>query len=204
MKKTMILLAGYPATGKTFLCNQILKKYPDFVVISQDEIKENLWEQYGFNNLEEKIELEMQAWEMYYEIIEKNMKKSNSIISDYPFSQKQKGGLEKFSKTYEYQVITFRLIGDIDILYQRSLKRDLDQGRHLAHLVTCYHKGDILKDRRKADELVTYEIFKERCKMKGYDKFQLGHLFELDVTDYAKINYDKILTQLGELLDENE
>ncbi len=203
MKKTMILLAGYPATGKTFLCSQILKKYSDFAVVSQDEIKENFWEQYGFDHLEEKVRLEMQAWEKYYQTIENHLSKDISVISDYPFSEKQKGRLEQLAKTYQCQVITFRLIGEIKILYQRSLKRDLDQSRHLAHLVNCYHKGDVLQDRRKADGLVTYEIFKERCETRGYDKFQLGYLIELDVTDYTKINYDEILIKLGELLDEN-
>ena len=58
MKETMILLAGYPATGKSYLCKQILEKYPQFQVISQDDMKEALWDEYGFDNMEEKTKLE--------------------------------------------------------------------------------------------------------------------------------------------------
>ena len=41
MKKTIVLLAGYPATGKSYLCNKILEKLPDFLIVSQDDMKEN-------------------------------------------------------------------------------------------------------------------------------------------------------------------
>ena len=54
MKKTLILLAGYPATGKSFLCNKICSRYPEFRILSQDELKEALWDEYGFDNMEEK------------------------------------------------------------------------------------------------------------------------------------------------------
>ena len=51
MKKTLILLAGYPATGKSFLCNKICSRYPEFRILSQDELKEALWDEYGFDNM---------------------------------------------------------------------------------------------------------------------------------------------------------
>lgn len=124
-----------------------------------------------------------------------------SVISDYPFSEKQKGRLESLSLTYGYQVLTIRLTGNIDVLYERSRNRDLEPSRHLAHLVTRYQEGDVLEDRTKADALVTYEIFKDRCLNKGYDKFQLGSLIELDVTDYEKVDYEAVLDRVDEILD---
>ena len=67
MGKTIILLAGDPATGKSYFCNKIRGQYPQFRVISQDAIKERLWDEYGFDSVEEKTALEMQSWEMFYE-----------------------------------------------------------------------------------------------------------------------------------------
>lgn len=63
MKKVLVLLAGYPATGKSFLCNKILEKYPEFQIVSQDTMKEELFDEYGFNNLEEKVKLEQISWQ---------------------------------------------------------------------------------------------------------------------------------------------
>lgn len=42
MKKSLILLAGYPGTGKTYLANLILVKFPNIGFLSPDEIKEKI------------------------------------------------------------------------------------------------------------------------------------------------------------------
>ena len=202
MKKSLILLAGYPATGKSYMCNLILKKYPQIVTINQDEYKEQKWDEFGFDNIEEKTRLEMMAWDEYYASLEENMNNGNSIISDYPFSEKQRGRLEMLSGKYGYEVITIRLLGDIDTLYKRSKKRDLDPHRHLGHMVSCYHKGDVMEDRSQADCLVTYDIFVDRCLHKGYNKFQIGHLIDVDATEFANIDYDGIIAKVGAVCEE--
>lgn len=202
MKKTIVLLAGYPATGKSYLCSKILEKLPEFTVVSQDDMKEELFDQYGFNNMKEKVQIENKSWTLYYETMEKCLKHGTSIISDYPFSHKQKGKIAALSETYGYQVVTYRLIGDLDTLYERSKKRDLDPKRHLSHLVSSYHKGDVLEDRSQADSLVTYDVFMDRCKNRGYGTFQLGHLIEVDVTHYEKIDYPEIVGKLEKLVSE--
>ena len=158
MKKTLILLAGYTATGKSYLCSQICSKHPEFRILSQDELKEGLWDQYGFDNMEEKTVLEMKSWELYYEKMDQEMEAGEQIISDYPFSEKQKGRICALAEKNRYQVVTFRLVGDIDTLYQRSRGRDLAPDRHLGHLVSRYHKGDSMEDRSRADCLVTQEV----------------------------------------------
>lgn len=202
MKKAIILLAGYPATGKSYMCNLILKEYPKFVTVNQDELKEEKWEQFGFDNLEEKTNLEMLAWKEYYDTLEQKMGEDAGIVSDYPFSDKQKQTLADLAQKFNYSIITVRLVGDIDKLYERSRKRDLGPNRHLGHLVSRYHKGDVMKDRSQADCLVTYEIFRDRCLNKGYDKFELGYLIEIDATDVTKIDYPEIISKIKEFLNE--
>lgn len=200
MRRTMILLAGYPATGKSYFCNKILEKYPQFSVISQDELKEGLWDKYGFDNLEEKTALEVQSWEIFYRNMEQKMEAGEFLISDYPFSGKQKGRIQDIAERNGYQIITIRLKGDIDVLYERSRKRDLSSSRHLGHLVSRYHKGDVLDERGKADMLVSYEVFRQRCLERGYDKFALGYLIEVDVTDYGRIDYPGIMRRIGQIM----
>lgn len=199
MQKCMILLAGYPATGKSYMCRKIQERYPGFISVNQDEIKEQKWDEYGFDNLEEKSRLEQRAWEEYYASLEQNMEEENLLISDYPFSDKQKTRLEELSNRYGYSVITIRVIGNIDQLYKVSRMRDLDQSRHLGHMVSKYHKGDSMEDRSKADCLVSYELFKDRCLHKGYDTFQLGELIQVDASDYNQIDYQAILNRIGEI-----
>ncbi|MCG0049739.1 AAA family ATPase (plasmid) [Priestia aryabhattai] len=196
MDKVLILLAGLPGTGKTYLSNIIKKELGTFYMLSQDELKEHYCEVYGYNNLEEKKEIEKITWQKYYEIMDQLMQIGSNVMSDYPFSQKQKPKIEQLAERYSYNVITIRLIADLDLLFERQKKRDLDPERHLSHIVTSYKKGDYLADRSKADNLLTYEEFIKRCTTRGYNTFELGKLYELDVTDYSKVNYSKLLEDI--------
>lgn len=58
MKKTLILIAGPPATGKTYLVNLITEIQPKLYKITPDELKEDIADSKGFNNLVEKASLE--------------------------------------------------------------------------------------------------------------------------------------------------
>ena len=86
MKKTLILLAGYPATGKSYLCSQICSKHPEFRILSQDELKEGLWDQYGFDNMEEKTVLEMKSGDLDYENLGPEMAPGHQIRAVFAFS----------------------------------------------------------------------------------------------------------------------
>ncbi|MED4074224.1 AAA family ATPase [Priestia endophytica] len=196
MDKILILLAGLPGTGKTYLCNIIKNNLGTFYKISQDDLKEYYSDIYGFRNLEEKQDIEKRAWTKYYEIMEQQMEAGSNIMSDYPFSQKQKPQIQQLVERYDYEVLTIRLIADLDVLFERQKKRDLDPTRHLSHIVTSYKRGNHLANRSNADNLLTYEEFITRCTTRGYDTFELGKLYEVDVSDYTKVNYSKLLEDI--------
>lgn len=198
MEKKMILLAGYPGTGKSYLANMLMKENPDLKILSPDDIKEEYWDEFGYDTLTEKEALIQKSWEAYYKRMEKMMTESYSFISDYPFSKKQKSRLEELSIKYQYKVITVRMVGDIQILYERQRKRDLDQSRHLGHMMNHYHKGDFLKDRTKADSILSYEEFFDRCTTRGYDTFTLGKTYEIDVSDFARVDYNDIIKKIAD------
>jgi predicted kinase len=196
MDKLLILLAGLPGTGKTYLSNIINSKLGSVYKLSQDDLKEYYCDMYGFRNLEEKQSIDKISWAKYYEIMEQQMQVGSNIMSDYPFSQKQRPYIQQLVERYGYQVITIRLIADLDVLFERQKKRDVDPARHLSHIVTSYKKGDYLADRSHADNLLTYEEFINRCRTRGYDTFELGKLYEVDVSDYTKVNYSKLLEDI--------
>lgn len=204
MEKVLILLAGYPGTGKSFLGSIIKKKLGILTIISPDELKEDYFDYYGFRNLDEKEELINLAWEKFYDVLESQMVLGNNVILDYPFSDKQKPIISRMSERYHYKVITIRLIADLDILFERQKKRDLDATRHLSHIVNTYKKGDILQNREDADNLLTYEEFIRRCTTRGYDSFELGELFEVDVTDYATVDYSALLESVSNWLENGQ
>ncbi len=200
MKKTLILLAGFPGTGKTYLANKIRDWQPEFILLSPDAIKEKFWDEQGFDNLAEKEATIRLSWEYYYGKLCDYMQEGLAVMSDYPFSDKQKARLAALTGQYGYQVITLRMTGDLAILFERQKRRDLDSSRHWGHVLTSYHQGQQPADRRKADALLDYDEFSKRCLTRGYGEFSLGYLIKLDMTDFNAVDYEELCRQLEQLL----
>jgi predicted kinase len=200
MDKYLILLAGSPATGKSYLVNQIKQVLPDIFSITPDEIKEILADSVGFNNLAEKKELEKEVWKFYYQVLGLYMGIGKRfILSEYPFSDKQKQQLVELTTTYDYQVITIRLVSDFEKLWARRKLRDVQSDRHLSHISTHYHFGDQLENRALADDLITKEAFKKIIEERQYNHFSLVTLYEYDVSDFSKVDYTGLLQKLANL-----
>ncbi|MGG5373121.1 AAA family ATPase [Enterococcus sp. AZ196] len=204
MKKYLILIAGSPATGKSYLINEMRRVLGDFFLITPDEGKEILADQIGFDNLTEKNELESKVWTFYYNALSLYMEAGKRIVvSEYPFSDKQKTKLKNLAERYHYEPITIRLVADFDVLWHRRKARDVEPDRHLSHIMTHYHFGDTLIDRTQADNLITKEAFREIIDARGYNQFQLGHLTEFDVSDFSTVNYEPFLKELAEQIAQN-
>lgn len=201
MKKYLILLAGSPATGKSYLISQLMEKLSPTVLITPDDIKETLADNVGFDNLSQKAELEGVVWQFYYQLLDSYMRMGKRyVLSEYPFSDKQKMKLKILAATYQYEVITIRLDADFETLWQRRQKRDVQLDRHLSHIMSHYHFGDKLDDRSKADNHITRDAFLDIVTQRAYNQFQLGKLFELDVTDFSKVDYPAFINELVEYL----
>lgn len=201
MKKYLILLAGSPATGKSYLISQLMEKLSPTVLITPDDIKETLADNVGFDNLSQKAELEVDVWQFYYQLLDSYMRMGKRyVLSEYPFSDKQKMKLKILAATYQYEVITIRLDADFETLWQRRQKRDVQLDRHLSHIMSHYHFGDKLDERSKADNHITRDAFLDIVTKRAYNQFQLGKLFELDVTDFSKVDYPTFINGLVEYL----
>lgn len=201
MKQTLILLAGYPGTGKSYLAELLMKQFTGFEILSPDEIKEEFWDAYGFRNEQEKEELIQKSWVEYYHRMEWKFTRGISLLSDYPFSHKQHDQLQEVCDKHHVQIITIRMIADLDVLFERQKKRDLDASRHLGHIVKKYHKGICLKCHEEADNLLDYDEFIQRCTCQGYGTFALGTTLQLDVTDFATAPYGELMIRINELLE---
>lgn len=202
MKQTLLLLAGYPGTGKSFLANMIMNKISAFVLCSPDDIKETYWDAYGFQSLNEKENLISRSWVTYYQQLECYFVDNKSVISDYPFSEKQKNKLNELTSINKVQIMTIRLVGDITTLFERQKKRDIESTRHLGHISLQYHKGMQL-NHEEADNLLDYEEFNKRCTTRGYGEFALGETIEIDVSDFSCVDYSLLLKRIYNYTKEN-
>ncbi len=202
MKRTLLLLAGSPATGKSYLIDKIRQVVPNLVLISPDSIKESLADKYGFDNLIEKEKLEIKVWQSYYHLLDDYMQIGQKVIvTEYPFSNKQAFDLKFIATTYQYQIMTICLNAEFEILWKRRYQRDRELGRHLSHLVSSYHYGDELIDRDLADNQITKKEFQDIIKKRAYSNFELGYTIKQDVSDFTKVDYDALMQKIQTLVD---
>lgn len=200
MTNAIVILAGYPATGKSTFTAALLQRHPDFILMTPDMIKERMWEDIGFDNAQQKDELERSVWVEYYNEIERIMRQGQRIITDYPFSEKQYANLKYLVKKFEYGSVTIRFVGELPVIYERLRQRDALGHRHLAHIVSHYRKSTTLENPSDADQFVDFDLFKWRITSKHYGEFCLGELIEVDATDITSINRNDIVDQLDKKL----
>lgn len=198
MKKYLILLAGSPGTGKTYLLQLLKQRLPDMYTITIDEIKEYYADSVGFDDLSQRAEQERtKVYPFFYRALELYMEAGKKVIvSEYPFSDKQKGRLRDLADTYAYEVITIRLTADFEVLWERRYQRDREPERHLSYIMDHYHYGDSLEDRSLGTTHITKEEFRRIINERKYAEFALGTLYEFDVTDYQQVDYGPLLDQL--------
>ncbi|MEK4299672.1 hypothetical protein MKY30_09795 [Oceanobacillus sp. FSL W8-0428] len=68
--------------------------------------------------------------------------------------------------------------------------------RHLDHIVKEYYKDKTTIKNNETDNLLNYNEFIHRCKTRGYEKFALGKLYEIDVTYYSNVNYPSLIAEV--------
>ncbi len=196
--KKVILLAGYPATGKTYMSNIIREEHPIAMYLSQDEVKEMMYDMVGFSNLIEKNELIEFAREVFYDIVKMSLLRNEILLLDYPFSDKQMDFLKSLSNENDVEFMTVRLIADLDVLYERRVKRDLASTRNKGHILEKYHGYESYT---QSTYPLSRSEYKQNCIKGKYAQFEFGKLIEIDVTVYEQIDYNSINKKVNEFLE---
>ena len=119
--KILILVAGAPGTGKTYSVNIIRQAFPALRTLTLDRFKEDIWDEIGFDDIEQKKSLNKEAQLRFIRAMRRLMIWEKPIISDYPFSDKQRDDIEKSADDYGYHIVTVRLEAPDQVLYELSL-----------------------------------------------------------------------------------
>ncbi|MBK0331543.1 AAA family ATPase [Brachybacterium sp. MASK1Z-5] len=195
--RLLLLIAGYPGTGKSRIAELVQEHLGPFRSVSIDDLKEQLYDQEGFADADAKGHLDRAALELFFARVHAAMANGVRVLAEYPFSDKQKEVLAATCRRYGYRAVTVRLVADFEVLFERQRRRDQDPTRHLGHLVDAYEPGDTLADRRAAPQLLSVEVFLGRYLHRGYGEFALGDLVEIDTTDFAQVDDADVLARIG-------
>lgn len=198
MNGALIIVTGPPGSGKTSFAERIHMHFSDFTFLSYDTVKEDFFDMYGFNNLQEKDLLNARSLEEFYHVVDEKMQFQTKLLIEYPFCKKHEKELRGLVSRYKYPCVTVILSGSFDILYMRSINRDMTVKRHPGHLAKCYHKNKAVLPEDMIS-MVTLETFKDTCIKKNYN-IRVGSSLIVDVNDYKEIDYNRIFLQIDAAL----
>ncbi len=200
--KLIVFITGLPGTGKSYACNLICQRFPQFIPVSYDRIKELFWDTYGFDSHEEKVAINDRSLEFYYRYLDEQMNHHNVLLAEYPFCQRQRDELARLVRKNGFNAVTVCLEGDLDVIYDRQKNRDEHDPRHPGHLGDVYHVEEYEKYVNGPHYDYTKEQYWQLHSHKDYH-LHIGREFDIDVTDFSKIGYEEVIKEIERILEDN-
>lgn len=121
-----VIIRGMGGSGKTTLCKEIKKVHPDFVHLSLDDFKVQVFERHGYRCKKERDWLNEMAVNLYFTVVEAFLKQRIPLLLEHSFNDKHKKLVYLLSG---YSTISIKLLGDSRELYDNMIKRDLSGNR---------------------------------------------------------------------------
>ena len=127
----LILINGDLAAGKSSLADALSLSL-SIPCFKKDPIKERFCDMYGYSNREENRKLSVMAVNYMIDAFERFASLNSDVILEANFRNDELSRIKEIADKYKVDVISLILRGDIDILYERFLKRL--PTRHKAHM----------------------------------------------------------------------
>jgi len=186
MSRHLLIVTGYPGSGKSHFAGSLLRAFPDLRSMSFDALKEVWWDRKGFDDADEKRALNDRCLEAFWRQLDEAMRGGEDILIEYPFCRKHVAALTRLIDQNGYRPVTVVLAGDPEALYNRFERRDAAApDRHPGHLCDTYHKDGLQVPKKRQ----TLEEYARECRDKDYF-INLGDTLTLDMTDFSKFDED--------------
>lgn len=195
--KKCIIVTGIPAAGKSTMA-AYLSKSLKLPLISKDKIKEQLFDEIGFQSREEKNQLGATAMQLMYGMADELMRCELPFILENNFENASREGLMELLNRHGYWGITVTMTGDYHVIYDRFVDRNQSPERHRGHVVNdCYPE----KEPGHYVAPPSYEGFVSGIQKRGMDSFAAnGRQIVVDTTDWTKVDFDMLRSCLHEEL----
>ena len=134
-KNNLVIITGDSVSGKSTIIKSI---YKDYVTISVDDIKENLFNSYydikkSKMNYTSKQMMSDGSFNIFWKMLEELMKKSVNCAVEYPFNEHHIKAFNKLIKKYNYQCTLIIIYVSKYTRLKRQIKRIKDESRHKGH-----------------------------------------------------------------------
>lgn len=181
MERTLIIVAGMPASGKTTFADY-LSQTLRLPLVCKDRIKETLWERthYDGSIREEAQKYGGMAYDLSFHFCQCLMQTGMPLIFESNLGAACPPDLARLVERYGYRVITVLFDGDMETVHRRFLEREQ----------TTRHPG-LVSGSRFAD-LETFTRAMAPCREFSYG----DRVLRVDTTDFDRVSYADIVKQI--------
>ncbi|MCL2198507.1 MAG: ATP-binding protein [Defluviitaleaceae bacterium] len=179
MKSKIILISGYPATGKSTFAKK-LSEHLGIPCFKKDTIKEAMADGFGADSEEIFKKGSVATFSVMCHIAECFLKIGTPCILESNFRLSEGEELEKLTKNSGCKVLTYVFAGDPETLYERCAIRDNSGERHWVHMAAG---KDYFKN-----------AFIDGCIKHKIGQIEVGEVINVDATDFGKIDFDELLS----------
>ena len=162
MQNTLIIVSGMAAAGKTTFAKWLSQEI-GVPLLSLDD----LWDELGTASI---------PFAQYWNLCEDMMRRSESLIVEFGFDERQKPKLNELVEKHSYQAVNVHFFTSIEVAHRR------------------------FNDRRKYDmggakPQITLEDFADIAESPIKFKFS-DNAINVDTTDYSNVSYEDIAKQI--------
>jgi predicted kinase len=176
----MIIVNGFPATGKTTLARYLAGQL-NLVSIHKDDIKETLFDTVGWSDRAWSRKLSSATYALIYYFAESQLKARNSFILEANFRPETASPrFQELLSRYPCTCIQLLCTAEPKIVLERYRQRWESGARHPGHV-----EIEAIKD---------LELEIQRGEVKPLDIG--GTLIEVDTTDFSRVDYRAILKKI--------
>ena len=184
MNNKLIIVTGFVATGKTTF-SQKLSNTLNIQCFNKDYIKAVLGENLDIETSVQKSRLSVTSFNLIMHIIENFMEKQKPIIVESNFKILEGQKINELIIKYNYDALTFLMLGDLKTLHKRFVERD--------------DKPERDKANRSEGAFNDYDKFEKAIKPLG--EFNIGgKILKIDASNFSNINYEKYIEEAKSFL----
>ncbi len=173
-----MFVVGLPCSGKSSLAHRLSVDL-GLQVLAKDEIKERLFETLGFSDRAWSEKLGGASFDLLYWSMEKLLAAGASFIVDADFSDPDRATryLAVLMERYPFRSLQVSLFAPGDVLFERFRQRSTSGERHPGHV-----------------DHLNFQEFKPALMKGKRERLDLsGETYEVDTSDFSKLNYEQLL-----------
>ncbi len=184
MSKTIIMIAGYVAGGKTTFSHKLSKEL-NIPVFNKDLIKSVLGNYITINNRDDSKNLSKATFGVMKHLAENLMKTEFSFILESNFNITETEILKGLIAKYGYKSLSFVFVGDMKVIHKRFVERDASPEREAAN--------------RMYGLLDDFDVFENSIRHLG--DFNIGDkVLRIDTTSFDDVDFGYYIQEASDFV----